>query len=220
MPENRPPEHAPAVGDFLARMQAELPAPTHLRANAKARDTFLADYERVLSGWSKEVLDAAWPVVLSRLEFWIWPRPQEIHDACKEVARRVQPAGEFAKQHEEAQQQADRFVKHYRSHSAVVKLADREGWTQPLMTFVRESAWVQAQILCKVRHIGWDTKIAKHLGRFRTSQEAFDAYRQSISGALQRGRIEVRVPKTLIQEWKEQGRIHESDSNTRNPGPA
>src|ERR1700722_20175340 len=121
-----------AVKDFLSRMQAELPAPTHLRGNDRARVAFLADYERALSGWSKEVLDAAWPVVLSRLEFWIWPRPQQVRDACKEVARQAQQPSGLDRRREEAAAMADRYVKQYFRHSQVAKLAKAEGWIGPL----------------------------------------------------------------------------------------
>ena len=62
-----------AAKRLLARMQAKLPPPTHLRGDAEAQKQFLADYEQVLSGWSREILEAAWPVVLSRQEFWILP---------------------------------------------------------------------------------------------------------------------------------------------------
>ena len=92
---------------------------------------------------------------------------------------------------------ADRYVKHYCRHSQVAKLAKAEGWIGPLTKFVRESAWVQAQILCQVDPIGWDASLADHLGHFSTSDEAYAAFRQTIAGAIGRGRIEVRVPDDI-----------------------
>jgi hypothetical protein len=44
--------------------------------------------------------------------------------------------------------------------------------------------------------------IAGHLGKFHSSQEAFDLFRPTIAGAIERGRIEVRVPPTLFRSWK------------------
>jgi len=193
-----------AVKDLLARMQAELPPPIHLRGNAEAQEQFLADYVQVLSGWSREVLEAAWPVVLSRQEFWIWPRPQQIHDACKQIANQRQRPINLEERRQEAQELADRYMHNYLRRSQVAKLAEKEGWIEPLKHFVRESAWVQAQLLCKIGSVGWDTSIAAHLGEFRSSQDAFNGFRQTIAGAVQRGRIEVHVPPTLIRAWKEE----------------
>ena len=72
------------------------------------------------------------------------------------------------------------------------------------MKFVHELAWVQAQLLCKANPISWDASIARHLGEFHSSADAFAAFRQTIVGAVQRGRIEIRIPPTLIRKWKEQ----------------
>jgi len=94
-----------AVKNILARMQAELPPSIHLRGNAEAQEQFLADYVQVLSGWSREVLEAAWPVVLSRQEFWIWPRPQQIHDARKQIADQRQQPISLEERRQEAQDQ-------------------------------------------------------------------------------------------------------------------
>jgi hypothetical protein len=187
-----------AVQNLLARMQAELPPPTHLRSDARAREQFLADYERVLSQWSQAVLDAAWPVVLSRLEFWIWPRPQQIHDACKQVTGHCWQASTLDKRRTHAQDTADRYVRQYRRRSHLARRAEVEGWIEPLLHYVRESAWVQAQILAKVEPLGWDPLLARHLGRFPSSTEAFAAFHRT----MQRGRIEMRVPPALIREWK------------------
>jgi len=48
-----------AVKDILARMQAELPPPIQLRDNAEAQEQ---EQVRVLSGWSREVLEASSPL--------------------------------------------------------------------------------------------------------------------------------------------------------------
>jgi hypothetical protein len=147
-------------------MQLELPPPTHLRGDPEAQKQFLADYERVLSGWPREILEAAWPVVLSRQEFWIWPRPQQIYDACKQITAQRQQPNNLEKRRQEAQELANRYVCNYLRRSQVAKLAEKEGWITPLRHLVRESAWVQAQLLCKVNSLGWDASIADHLGDF------------------------------------------------------
>jgi hypothetical protein len=181
-----------------------LPPPTHLRGDAEAQKQFLADYEQVLSGWSQEVLEAAWPDVLSRQEFWIWPRPQQIHDACKQIASQRQQPINHEERRREAEELANRYTHKYLRRSQLAKLAEKEGWITSLTHFVQESAWVQAQLLCKVSSIGWDTSIAAHLGEFHSSQEAFNAFRQTVAGAIRRGRIEVHVPPALIRAWKDE----------------
>jgi hypothetical protein len=206
---------SPAVHNLLARMQAELPPPTHLRADTRAREMFLADYERVLAPWPEEVLDAAWPVVLARLEFWIWPRPQQILDACKQIVGHVRPPSTLEQRRTRALGLADRYFRDYRRRSLLARRAAAEGWLEPLLHFVRESAWVQAQLLAEVTPLGWDASLARHLGKFHSSAEAFAAFRWTIAGAVDRGRIEVRVPPSLLREWKTRSQPAPHDSRSR-----
>lgn len=84
----------------------------------------------------------------------------------------------------------------------IVAVNKRRQWFGPLTNFVRESAWVHS--LYQVEPIGWDASLADHLGHFSTSSEAYAAFRQTISGAIERGRIEVRVPPILIRQWEKQ----------------
>jgi hypothetical protein len=60
--------------------------------------------------------------------------------------------------------------------------------------YVGAAAWVQAQLICGVQNIGWDATLAADLGQFRSSQNAFDAYRQTVQNAVGRGHVRVTVP--------------------------
>ncbi len=59
-------------------------------------------------------------------------------------------------------------------------------------------------MICRVHDIGWNTHLADKLGRFHSSQEAFAAYRKTIEGTVERGRIRVYVPPASVQAWKEE----------------
>jgi hypothetical protein len=108
-------------------------------------------------------------------------------DAGRLKHKRAGPARDLDRRRKEAAAMADRYLKQYCRHSQVAKLAKAEDWIGPLTKFVRESAWVQAQILCRVDPIGWDASLADHLGYFSTSGEAYAAFRQTIAGAIERG---------------------------------
>ncbi len=154
----------------------------------------------------------------TQLELWICPRPQQIHETCKQVAAEFQRPTNMATRQEQAEEMAHRYVSHYLRHSKLARLAEQEGWVNPLTNFVSGSGSVQAQFLCEVDPIGWDTSIAEHLGEFHSSQAAYQMFRPTIAGAIERGRIGVRVPPTLIRSWKEQSQIDEHSVGRQSGG--
>jgi hypothetical protein len=87
-----------------------------------------------------------------------------------------------------------------------------------LLDYVQAAAWVQAQLLCHVQHIGWDTKLAHGLGDVRTSQEAFDAYRKTVEGTVERGHIRVIVPQSRIRQWKDGNHAQAEQEGKREVG--
>jgi hypothetical protein len=93
--------------------------------------------------------------------------------------------------------------------SQVAKLARKEGWISHLREYVTDAAWVQAQLIVGVHHIGWNTQLSKEVGRFRSSAEAFDAYRETVRVPVESGHVRVSVPRNRIREWKEQS-VHEA----------
>jgi hypothetical protein len=53
--------------------------------------------------------------------------------------------------------------------SHLAKLAGREGWSGRLREYVTDAAFVQAQLMCGARDIGWNARLAEGLGRFHSS---------------------------------------------------
>ena len=99
--------------------------------------------------------------------------------------------------------------------SQVARLAWREVWAGQLLDYVQAAAWVQAQLICQVQHIGWDTKLAEGLGQFHSSQEAFAAYRRTIERPVERGQIRVTVPPSRLRRWQRSVQQMENEIGNR-----
>jgi hypothetical protein len=187
---------------LIARMSALYQPPTHLRGNAQAKAEALVAYERVLSPFDGPTLERAWLQVVANNAFWIWPQPGALVAACR-TAQAVSIPRDETPQREKALEMAAAYTDHFMKTSRVAKLARREGWGDRLQGYVAAAAWVQAQILNGVRCIGWDSCLTPEHPRFRSSQEAFASYRQTIADALESGEIQVTVPKERIRQWKD-----------------
>jgi hypothetical protein len=195
-----------AVRDvILGPMRALYPPPQHLR-EPKALELALAAYETALAGFDRETLQKGWDKVVADHNFWCWPNPGLIAEACRQCEPRPKPPSEEEQRRQKAQELAEAYASRYMKSSQVAKLARREGWAGNLLDYVQSAAWVQAQLVCQVRHLSWDSKLAEPLGRFRSSQEAFAAYRPTVEKALERGQVRVTVPQARIRQWKEQCR--------------
>ncbi|OWK38947.1 hypothetical protein FRUB_06323 [Fimbriiglobus ruber] len=96
---------------------------------------------------------------------------------------------------------ADAYTARFMKTTHLAKLAQVKGWGPPLAEYVREAAWVQAQIIVGVKDIGFATLLIPKERRFRPADECFAAYRETIAGPVERGRIRVTVPPARIREW-------------------
>ena len=180
------------------------PPPWHLRHSPEAQERALADYEAALANFDRGVLAQAWVKVVAAHDYWCWPTPAAFVAACESFAPRRPVPSEEERRREKAQSLADDFVGRYLKTSKLAKLARRECWLPPLRDYVQEAAWVQAQLLCGVRAIGWTPHtLLGDEATFRSSQEAFDAYRPQAEKAVKEGEIRVTVPRALIRQWKE-----------------
>ena len=165
---------------ILSPMREMYLPPLHLRQNHEAQGRAMAAYERALGRFSAATLARAWDKVVAEQTYWVWPNPGVIVEACRQCEPRNKPPSEEEQRQAIAHEMADQYVSRYMKTSQVAKLARREGWAGRLREYVHDVAWVQAQLICQVRHIGWDARLADGLGRFGSSAEAFAAYRPTI----------------------------------------
>jgi hypothetical protein len=182
--------------------------PLHLRADREARSRALDAYETALAPFDRTTLQRAWEKVVAEQTFWVWPNPGVIVEACRQCQSRSKPPSDKNQPRAKALQMTEDYTRRYMRTSQVAKLATREGWDGKLREYVAGAAWVQAQLICQVQAIGWDTHLADDLGHFHSSQEAFTAYRKTIEKPVERGQIRVTVPRSRIREWKEQPQQH------------
>ena len=189
---------------ILGPMCALYPPPQHLRADHRALSLALAAYEKALAGFDRPTLERGWEEVVSTQTFWCWPNPGEIADACRKYQPHPRTPSEEETRQWQAMDMADTYFARYMKTSQVAKLARKEGWSGPLREYITDAAWVQAQLIVGVRHIGWNARLAREHGEFRSSAEAFDAYWETIREPVESGHVRVNVPRNRIREWKEQ----------------
>jgi len=188
---------------ILEPMLSLYPPPTHLRGNQQAQQRALAAYEKALAGFDRNTLQRGWENVVARQARWVWPSPRIIVEAC----RKCRPKPRLSAEQQRTQKAialAEAYTAQFMKTSYLAKLAREEGWAGRLRDYVADAAWVQAQLLAQVSNVGWNARLADGLGQFRSSQEAFAAYRKTIAEALEQGEIRVSVPRSRVQAWKEQ----------------
>jgi hypothetical protein len=194
-----------AVRDIiLTPMQELYLPPLHLRRDADAQARALAAYEAALSSFDPDTLQRGWAKVVAEQTYWVWPNPGTIAEACRSFQPKPAPPSEEQQRQAKALQMTDDYATRYMKTSHLAKLARREGWSGRLREHVTDAAWVQAQLICRVKNIGWNAKLADGLGRFHSSAEAFAAYRKTISHAIERGQIRVRIPPSCIRHWQQE----------------
>lgn len=192
---------------FKRMLQVYLP-PLHLRNNREGQEIALRGYEHALFGFKPETLEKAWEKVTSSHEFWSWPHAATLAACCAEiepVKRRSFEESPEATRQRQAREMAEKFTADYRKNAYLARMAKKAGWIAPLMEYVTASASLQAQLICSVENIGWNACVlTSQLGKFNSSEEAFHAFRATLSDHLDRGKIVVDVPKNRISAWKDE----------------
>lgn len=197
---------------ILARMLDIYLPPTHLRQNQQAQQELLRGYEEALARFAPATLERAWHEVVGKHQFWIWPHAGTFAATCErlEPARHTPAESHESSQKRQAQEMTDTFTRKYRKKSKLAQEASKAGWLPQLMEYVTASAWCQAQLICQVTHIGWSSLLlSAHLGEFHSATEAFQAFRATLGEHLEKGEIQVKVPKGLIARWKEEAQTRQ-----------
>ena len=78
----------------------------------------------------------------------------------------------------------DDYATRYMKTSHLARLARQEGWSGRLREYVTDAAWVQAQLLCQVRNIGWNARVERcgHLLHLPVRTEHLPHERRVIAG--------------------------------------
>ena len=183
-------------------MQVLYPPPQHLRRDAKQQAAALAQYTKTLARFDEPTLRAAWQTVIAEHAFWVWPNPGTVAAAC---LRHMPPPPELSDQEQRRHQAlalADAYTARFMKTTHLARLAASEGWAPRLREYVRDAAWVQAQLICGVRAIGFATALVPEEDCHLSAREWFPRYRETIAGAVERGTIRVAIPPTRRREWQ------------------
>ncbi len=165
-------------------------------------------YIETLERFDASVLEKAWNRVRQQQTHSFWPSPGKIYQAALAVQAKDRPLSENAVKRQEARQMAEAYEKRFfASRRKVVKESRTAHWTGYLREFVSNAAWVQAQKLMNCDDISCDAKLlaAGLTGKAPASVgDILDAYlnQQHVSQAIEKGEIDVRVPRQIIEKWK------------------
>lgn len=187
---------------IIGPMTALYPAPQHLRADADRRAAALAEYRRALGRFDRATLAAGWAAVAAEHAFWVWPNPGLVSEACRRCAPPPPAVSAEGAKRARAQEMADAYETRFMATTQQAALARSEGWAPELAEYVREAAWVQAQLICGVAAVGYATVLIPREQRARPAREAFAAYRESVEAAVARGRVRVTVPPERVRAWR------------------
>ena len=194
-----------AVQEHIIRpMLALYPPPVHLRQNAKSQAAALAAYVDALAGFDAATLAAGWRAVTAEHRFWCWPSIGTVVEACRRFAPPPPALGEQEKRRRQAEALADAYTARFMKTTHVARLARAEGWELKLGEYVRDAAWVQAQLICGVRGISFaSTLVPPEERHISSAAEFFACYCETIAAAVERCRIRVTVPPARLREWKD-----------------
>lgn len=187
---------------IIGPMLAIYPPPQHLRGDRRRQAEALAAYTKALARFDAPTLAAGWQKVVAEHPFWVWPNPGAIADACRACLPKPPAVSDGEQRRQAAEALADAYTARFMKTTQFAKLAEREGWAPRLREYVRDAAWVQAQLIEGVYPVGFPTNLIPRGERHRPLVETFAEYRGGVMGAVDRGRVRVSVPPDRIRGWK------------------
>ncbi len=187
---------------IIAPMLALYPPPQHLRGDAVRRAEALAAYSKALSRFDVPTLVAGWEPITAEHRFWVWPNPGVVAEACARCAPPPPTVNDQEMRRQRAEEMADAYALRFMKTTHLAKVATAEGWAGRLRGYVHDAAWVQAQIICGVSPVAFPSGLVPPGHRPSSATEACAEYRESVGGAVERGRVRVSVPAELVREWK------------------
>jgi hypothetical protein len=185
----------------ITPMLAAFPAPSHVRGNRRATETLLDVYRRALERFDRPVLEKAWQQVAAEQNYWIWPMPEALVEACKALRiEQARMAGEDWV--EKATTLADAYTRRFMLTTQAAVRAREGGYEGALKSYLTEAAWVQAQYIEACQGIGYSSAVL-FPGRDR-DKEAEERFFEKARTQAETGHIKVVVPRELVERWKGQ----------------
>ena len=186
----------------------------HLRGHAEAQSRALAQYANALERFDRSTLMRTWEVVRDRHELVVWPTPQQFVT----VAASIQPncVGEETQKRHHAEEMRDTKLRDYQRTSQLFKQAERDGWGTPLLHFVEEQLWIQAQVLAGCRGVGFDAQLLGRDTEMASSQDAYNQIRDWLGDRFvnEQKLIVKPPPAKLVQRWKEMAHTEVDERST------
>lgn len=190
---------------IIGPMLALYPPPSHLRDDAGRRAAALAEYRHALDRFDGPTLAVGWERVVAEHQYWVWPNPGLIAAACAQSLPPPPAVSDQDRRRSAAIEMAEDYTARFLKTTHQAALARAEGWFPRLAEYVREAAWAQTQLLVGVKPVGFSAVLIPREHRHLTAGDAFARYRETIDGALRRGRVRVTVPPALVREWRGPG---------------
>jgi hypothetical protein len=185
----------------IAPMLAAFPAPRHVRGNRSATDILLDVYRRALERYDRPVLETAWQKVAAQQDYWIWPLPEALAEACE--ALRIQQARTAGEDWVgKATALADAYIRRFILTTQAAVHAREGGYETALKSYVTEAAWVQAQYIEGRQGIGYSSAVL--FPNRERDKEAEERFFEKSRAQAETGHIKVVVPRELVERWKGQ----------------
>lgn len=204
---------------ILRPMQRAFLPPRHLRCHnpddPDAKEQALEQYYQALDGYDRDTLARAWREVRAEHDFSIWPTPARFVKAAELLLPKPRPPSEFEQRRQRAWERAEEYAGRFMKRRQLAKLARQEGWSGHLRGYVEAAAWVQAQLIEGLGRegISLPPELARNAA-YRSSREALAEYQEAFAKPVSEGEIDVRVPKALVGQWKQEaGRRRDAPPN-------
>ncbi len=184
--------------------------PKHLRYQPEdVQEKALGQYVKALSQFDEETLEQAWLQVLQDHQYAIWPTPGKIARVAKSLAR---TSGNEQPLNQRAHEMVTEYMAHFAKTSKIYRVAREQGWSGRLLTWVEAAATVQAQLIVGISGVHWDPVLTTDEDH-TSSQVALQSLKRRFAKPVEKGKIQVSVPKQLQQQWRQQTSRQENNLN-------
>lgn len=173
----------------------------HIQGDEDLADEALNDYRKALAPFDPDVLERAWELVVARHRFPCWPYESEFLDAARQAQRELHPLGQDDKMAARVTARSDEYVRRFMKTSVVAARAREGNYEAALKQYVRAASLVQAQLIEKAPHLGYQSFVL--FGR-KPDQEAVDEFFQQAREQAETGSIRVTVPRAFLKQWAEE----------------
>ena len=186
---------------IIQPMVATLPAPLHIRGDPAAIEALLNVYRRALDRFDRAVLDKAWQKAAEEQDFWMWPMPEALVKAAEHFHNLAHPFDprESDAWVERANDAAHAYTKRFMQTTTAAVRSREGGYEAELKGYVREAAWVQAQLIEGREGVGYSSHVL--FGPQPDRKEMAEFFEKARAQA-NTGHIRLYVPAAKIGVWQ------------------